>query len=55
LTVEARRAMIDALWLFLETCADTQSHPTPTQEAAVINAARDALAKARSERRVRKP
>ena len=39
LTVAAGRAMIDALWLFLQTYAHTAAHPTPAQEAAVIIAA----------------
>jgi hypothetical protein len=51
LTVAAGRAMIDALWLFLQTYAHTAAHPTPAQEAAVIIAARAALAAARSERK----
>ena len=33
-----------ALELYLKTYADTQTHPTPAQEAAVINAVREVLA-----------
>lgn len=41
--------LLEALRLYLSTYADTQTHPTPSQEAACIIAARYAVDKAEAQ------